>query len=180
MLPMTNSSQPSTPAHKKPVQYVQVQLEGRKLPGKIDQSKSSSASSLDRLQSSHDPTYAEIDKKGKLIPQYAEISKYRKSSLEERKSTSSPDISRKFGAPKYAEIDIKNLPKNLDAYAEIDVREEPDEGVGDVGVAPSVVGVAPMARGVKGGRRLSLHEELLEFIGEEWAELSLKKVSAIL
>ena len=70
--------------------------------------------------------------------------------------TSSPDISQGKRLPRYTEIDIQSS-------------SEISSGQG-VNKKPVLV------KRRKRSRRFSLHEELLEFIGEEWAEISLKKV----
>ena len=157
--PTHSPSHSSTPkrTNGKSIQYVEIDVALDRDPAVS--SKSSSVSSLDRLQGqrSPDPTYAEIGKKSKVFPEYADISKFRKSNYSEiKKVTSSPDIRQGKRLPKYTEIDI---PK-------------PTERSSDQGVKKKPVSVKRRKR----SRRFSLHEELLEFIGEEWAEISLKKV----
>ncbi len=150
------------------VQYVEINLSQYQ---KSDQPKSSSISSLNRLQGRElpDPTYAEIGKKDKKFSDYAEISKFHNTT---RNFTSSPNISSK-STPKYAEIEVKNLSElaSNEKYAEIEVRPEPADAFSEEIAKKKVGGRMRM-------RKLSLHEELLEFIGEEWADLSLKKVSS--
>ena len=175
--PTRSASAYSTPAHhpngRVQVQYVEIDISQEQNPVlSSGQPKSSSVSSLDRLQGqrSPDPTYAEIGKKDKTFAAYAEISKFRRT---ENDFSSSPNLKSKT-TPKYAEIEVRHLSElaSDDKYAEIEVRPEPVEAFSEERVKKKIG-----ARLRK--RKLSLHEELLEFIGEEWADLSLKKVSTV-
>lgn len=171
----SHSTLPHTPSAHRPngrveVQYVEIDVSHDQNPSRMSyQPKSSSVSSLDRLQGreSPDPTYAEIGKKDKKFSEYAEINKFHKTNR-----NSSPNIPSRSG-PKYAEIEVRNLSELAttdDKYTEIEVRPEPVEAFSEE-KAKKKIGVRLRKR------KLSLHEELLEFIGEEWADLSLKKVS---
>lgn len=149
------------------VQYAKIDVSHDHRPGlPQDNEKSSSVSNLDKLpgQKSSDPTYAEIGKKEKKFPDYADINKFR------HNSTGSLNISQRL-PPKYAEVEVKRLSQLAtdDKYTEIDVQPEPVSTSGEERVKGKTSGRWGM-------RKLSLHEELLEFIGEEWADLSLKKV----
>ncbi len=175
--PTHSTSAYSTPSHrpngKVQVQYVEIDLsQEQHITRNSGQPKSSSVSSLDRLQGqgSPDPTYAEIGKKDKKFADYAEISKFRRS---ENNFSSSPNLKSKT-TPKYAEIEVRKLSElaSDDKYAEIEVRPEPVEAFSEERVKKKIGGRLRK-------RKLSLHEELLEFIGEEWADLSLKKVSTV-
>ena len=173
-LPPTHSTSPLRP-NGKVVQYVEIDVTSDRPPAMtIDHS--ASANSLNHLsgRESPDTTYAEIDKEGKKIPAYAEVNKFRKSGYAGiRKVSSSPDMRRR-SAPNYAEIEVRNLSElvNEESYAEIDVKDEP------VKASDERVMMKMAGRPQKRRRHFSLHEELLEFIGEEWADLSLKKVWA--
>lgn len=167
----STSALPYTPTRRPngrvEVQYVEIDLsQDQDSSRKANQPKSSSISSLDRLQNRElpDPTYAEIDKRDRKFADYAEINKFK------RNFTSSPDISSRSG-PKYAEIEVRNLSElaSNGKYAEIEMRPEPVEVLNEEKCKKKV------GRRLQ-KRKLSLHEELLEFIGEEWADLSLKKV----
>lgn len=165
----THSSTLSTPSHHpngNVVQYAEIDVSHDHRPSlPQDNEKSSSVFNLDKLPGQN-PTYTEIGKKEKKFPDYADINKFR------HNSTGSLNISQRL-PPKYAEVEVKRLSQLAtdDKYTEIDVQPEPVS-------TPGEERVKGKTSGRWGMRKLSLHEELLEFIGEEWADLSLKKVGS--